>query len=119
MGVMKLPAGEIVISEQKTTQIQGGKSMWNFGYNEETMINLRDSVHGIVKGQNKSGGVYIDLNIENDIDNHNEIVPAFGYWTGRLPVGTKVMCTIRKPAKEDKDILVSVDSVDYEAEMAA
>ena len=93
--------------------------MWNFGYNEETMINLRDSVHGIVKGQNKSGGVYIDLNIENDIDNHNEIVPAFGYWTGRLPVGTKVLCTIRKPAREDKDILVSVDSVDYEDEMAA
>lgn len=26
MGVMKLLAGEIVISEQKTTQIQGGKT---------------------------------------------------------------------------------------------
>lgn len=62
--------------------------MWDFGYNEETMISLRDSVNGIVKGQNKSGGVYIDLNIENDIDNHNEIVPAFGYWTGIYSVDT-------------------------------
>ena len=81
-------------------------------------MNLRDSVPGIVKGQSKSG-LYIDLNIENDFEDCLEPVPAFGYWTGRLPVGTKVMCSIRKPAREDKDILVSVDSVVYEDEMAA
>ena len=116
--MMKLPVGEIVISEQKTTQLFGEKGMWDFGYNKEAMINLRDSVHDIVKGQSRSG-LYIDLKVENDIDDHDEIVPAFGYWTGRLPVGTKVMCTIIKPAREDKDILVSVDSVVYEDEMAA
>ena len=92
--------------------------MWDFGYNEEAMVNLRDSVPGIVKGQSKAG-LYIDLNIENDFDDCKEIVAAFGYWTGRLPAGTKVMCSIRKPAREDKDILVSVDSVVYEEEMAA
>lgn len=92
--------------------------MWNFGYNEETMINLRDSVLGIVKGQNRSG-LYIDLKVENDFDDCKKIVSAFSYWTGRLPVGTKVMCSIRKPAREDKAILVSVDSVVYEDEMAA
>lgn len=73
---------------------------------------------GIVKGQSKSG-LYIDLNIENDIDEHEEIIPAFGYWAGRLPIGTKGMCCIRKPAREDKDVLVSVDSVMYEDEIAA
>ena len=41
--------------------------MWDFGYNEEAMVNLRDSVPGIVKGQSRSG-LYIDLNIENDFD---------------------------------------------------
>ena len=87
---MKLSVGEIVISEQKTTQIQGGKVMWDFGYNEEAMVNLRDSVPGIVKGQSRSG-LYIDLNIENDFDDRKEFVPAFGYWTGRLPVGTKII----------------------------
>lgn len=92
--------------------------MWDYGYNEEAMINLRDSVPGIVKGQNKSG-LYIGLNIENDYCECERLVPAFGYWTGRLPIGTKVMCSIRKPAREDKDMLVSVDSVVYENEMAA
>ncbi len=92
--------------------------MWDFGYNEEAMVNLRDSVPGIVKGQSKAG-LYIELNIENDFDDCKEIVAAFGYWTGRLPAGTKVMCSIRKPAREGKDILVSVDSVVYEDEMAA
>ena len=57
--------------------------------------------------------------IENNFDDRKELVPAFGYWTGRLPVGTKIMCSIRKPAREGKDILVSVDSVVYEDEMAA
>ena len=92
--------------------------MWDFGYNEEAMVNLRDSVSGIVKGQSKAG-LYIDLNIENDFDDPKELVPAFGYWTGRLPVGTKVMCSIRKLAREGKDILVNVDSIVYENEMAA
>lgn len=92
--------------------------MWDYGYKEEAMVNLRDSVPGIVKRQSRSG-LYIDVNIENDIDNYEEIVPAFGYWVGRLSVGTKVMCSTRKPAREDKDILVSVDSVVYEDEMVA
>jgi hypothetical protein len=92
--------------------------MWDYGYNDEAVLNLRDFVPGIVKGQSTSG-LYIDLNIENDFEDCLEPVPAFGYWTGRLPIGTKVMCSIRKPASEDKDILVSVDSVVYEDEMAA
>ena len=92
--------------------------MWDYGYKDEAVLNLYDSVPSFVKGQSKSG-LYIDLNIENDFEDCLEPVPAFGYWTGRLPVGTKVMCSIRKPAREDKDILVSVDSVVYEDEMAA
>ena len=90
--------------------------MWNFGYNEETIWNLRDSVPGIVKRQSKSG-LYIDLNIENNFDDCKEIIPAFGYWTGKLPIGTKVLCSIKRPAKENKDMLVSVDSVIYESGM--
>lgn len=84
--------------------------MWDYGYNEEAMVNLRDSVPGIIKGQSRSG-LYIDLNIENDIEDHEEIVPAFGYWTGRLLIGTKVLCSIKRQARKDRDILVSVDSV--------
>ena len=92
--------------------------MWDYEYNNEAVLNLRDSVPGIVKGQIRSG-LYIDLNIENDLDDCKELVPAFGYWTGRLPIGTKVLCSIKRQAREDKDILVSVDSVVYEDEMAA
>ena len=90
--------------------------MWDYGYNEEATVNIRDSVPGIVKGQSKSD-VYIDLNIENDIKDHKEVISAFGYWIGRLPIGTKVHCSIKRPAKEDKDILVSVDSVFYQDDM--
>ena len=90
--------------------------MWDYVYNEEAMVNVRDSVPGIVKGQSRSG-LYIDLNIENDIDDHEELVPAFGYWTGRLPIGTKVLCSIKRQAREDKDILVTVDSVLYQDDM--
>ena len=90
--------------------------MGDYGYNEEATVNIRDSVPGIVKGQSKSG-VYIELNIENDIEDHKEVVSAFGYWIGRLPIGTKVLCSIKKQAKEDKDILVSVDSVFYQDDM--
>lgn len=92
--------------------------MYDYGYIEEIMVNLRDSVPGIVKGQSRSG-LYINLNIRNNFDNCKKIVPAFGYWTGRLPIGTKVLCSIRKQAREDKNILVSIDSVIYEDEMAA
>lgn len=90
--------------------------MWDYGYNGEALVNLRDSVSGIVKGQSRAG-LYIDLNIENDIDDHEEVVPAFGYWTGRLSIGTKVLCSIKRQAREGRDILVSVDSVLYQDDM--
>ena len=75
--------------------------MWDYGYNEEATVNIRDSVPGIVKGQNKSG-VYIDLNIANDIEDHKEVVSAFGYWIGRLPIGTKVLSVLRSRLKKIK-----------------
>ena len=84
--------------------------MWSYGFGEEAMVNFRDSISGIVRRQNKWGGVYIDLNIENDIGDPEEIIPAFGYWSGSLPAGTKVLCSIKRPEKENKDMLVSVDS---------
>ena len=52
--------------------------MWDFGCNEEAMVNLRDSLPGIVKGQSPSG-LYINLNMENGFDDCKELVPAFSY----------------------------------------
>lgn len=90
--------------------------MWDYGYNEETM-NLRDSLEGTVKGQNGSG-LYIELKIGKDMANeYKETIPVFGYWTGRVANGTKVFCSIKRWAKENKDILVNVDSVVYESDM--
>lgn len=90
--------------------------MWNYRFGEEAMVNFRDSISGVVRRQNK-WGVYIDLNSENDIGDHEEIILAFGYWSGSLPAGTKVLCSIKRPAKENKDMLVSVDSVFYQDDM--
>lgn len=114
------PWDTYIRSRNKNTKVREDKDMWDYGYNEEAMMNLRDSLVGIVKGQNRSG-LHIDLQIENDkTDEYKETVRAFGYWPGRVPKGTKVFCSIKRPAKDDKDILVNIDSVDYESnEMAA
>jgi uncharacterized protein involved in tolerance to divalent cations len=47
------------------------------------------------------------------------IIPAFGYWSGRVNKGTEVLCTIKSWAKENKRIAVRIDSVDYRSEIAA
>lgn len=82
--------------------------MWNYGYEEDAVMNLRDSLRGRVKGQN-AWGLYIDLYLEDE----EETVPVFGFWTGIVPVGTEVICSIKRWAKDHKDILVTVDSVVY------
>ena len=44
----------------------------------------------------------------------NHAVPAFGYWSAPVKKGTKVVCSIKKWAKGNKDIEVRIDSVDDE-----
>ena len=91
--------------------------MWNYECNETEAMNLRDSMEGVVREQNRFG-LYIDLKIDSDlIDETEHTIPAFGYWTGRVPKGTKVFCSIKRWAKENKNILVNVDSVVYESDM--
>ena len=50
-------------------------------------------------------------------DGTEHTIPAFGYWTGRVPEGTKVFCSIKRWAKENRKILVNVDSIAYESDM--
>lgn len=89
--------------------------MWNYGYEEDGIMSLRDSVKGIVKGQTSSG-LLINLKIqEEDFEDSSITVPAFGYWSGWVPVGTEVICSIRKWAKDHKRMEVRVDSVAYES----
>ena len=45
---------------------------------------------------------------------YGEFIPAFGYWSGKVPKGTKVICTVKRWARENKNILVSIDSVEYD-----
>lgn len=88
--------------------------MLDFGSNNEVM-HLRDSVRGIVVGQNRKGGLYIDMKIEDEESDAGVItVPAFGYWSAPVKKGTEVVCSIKKWAKGNKDIEVRIDSVDYE-----
>lgn len=90
--------------------------MFDYGYSEEAMINLRDSVKGIVRGQNRAG-LYIDLQIEEEMtDGHKDPVSVFGYWTGRVPRGTEVTCSVRRWARDGRNILVTVDSVEYDSD---
>lgn len=89
--------------------------MCDYRNHESEMMNLRDSLKGIVKEQNR-WGLFIDLEVEDDMEEKKEIIPAFGYWGIRLPKGTKVMCSVKKWAKEDRNILVTIDSVEYDGD---
>ena len=89
-------------------------------YDEKKIINLRDSVRGVVTGQNKGGGLYIDMKIEDEDANKGVVtIPAFGYWCGRVSRGTRVLCTIKSWAKENRRIAVRIDSIDYGCKMTA
>ena len=89
-------------------------------YDEKKIINLRDSVRGVVTGQNKGGCLYIDMKIEDEDANKGIVtIPAFGYWCGRVSRGTWVLCTIKSWAKENRRIAVRIDSIDYGCKMTA
>lgn len=93
--------------------------MYDYGFKEEIM-NIRDSVRGVITGQNRDGGLYIDMKIKDEESENGTItIPAFGYWSGRVNIGTEVVCSIKSWAKENKRIAVRIDSVDYDSEMAA
>lgn len=60
-----------------------------------------DGCYGIITERCRAGA-YLQL------DNGEE---AFAYRFGNLFPGTKVLCTVLKEAKEEKRMLVSIDSV--------
>lgn len=70
-------------------------------------LNLKDSLSGVVTFQTRSG-IYIDLQI---CEGSRKCIPAFAYWSGRIPIGSEVTCSVRRWPKDGKDLLVSIDSV--------
>lgn len=73
--------------------------MCDYGYREDAIMNIRDSVRGIVKRQDYSGNLHIELEIEDEENNKLVFIPAFGYWCGLVKPGTGVICSIKKWAK--------------------
>lgn len=71
-------------------------------------MEICDTMYGTVTGSN-CNGVYLIL--END-------EPAFAYF-GKLKVGTKVLCTVRKHASGSYNTLVCIDSNPGEELMCA
>lgn len=70
-------------------------------------LSLKDSLFGVVTFQT-GFGVYIDLQI---YEGSHKCIPAFAYWSGRIPIGSEVTCSVRHWPKGGKDLLVSIDSV--------
>lgn len=64
-----------------------------------------DACYGVVTGRNASG-CYLTLDNEES---------AFAYRFSNLNPGTKVICTVRRPADERRRMLVEIDSVCYAA----
>lgn len=88
--------------------------MYDYGYQKDAIMNLRDSVKGIVKRQDLSGNRHIELTVEDDENDTLINLPAFGYWCGSVKPGTEVICSIKKWAKQGRNISVNVDHVEYE-----
>ena len=96
-------------------KLREGKLMYDFGYQEDAIMNIKDSVRGIVKKQDFSGNLHIELEVEDEENDKLISVPAFGYWCGLVTPGTEVICSIKKWAKQGRDISVNVDHVEYES----
>ena len=77
--------------------------------------NGESQVQGIVKKQDFSGNLHIELEVEDEENDKLISVPAFGYWCGLVTPGTEVICSIKKWAKQGRDISVNVDPVEYES----
>ncbi len=78
-----------------------------YDYCDDSM-EIRDTMYGTVTGSN-GNGVYLIL--END-------EPAFAYF-GKLKIGTRVLCTVKKPASGSYSALVCIDSNPGEELMCA
>lgn len=64
-----------------------------------------DGCYGEVTGTCRSGAF---LTLDNG-------ETAFAYRFANLRTGTKVLCTVRRLAEEDRKMLVTIDSVEYAA----
>lgn len=88
--------------------------MFDYGYKEDAVMNLRDSMKGIVRAQSRFG-LYIDLQIEDEMTGEYQgNIRVFGYWTGSVPRGTQVTCSVKRWAREGRYILVNIDAVEYD-----
>ena len=86
--------------------------MYDYGFEEEIM-NIRDSVRGVITGQNKDGGLYIDMKIEDEESEDGVItVQAFGYWSGRVNREPKQSVQLRAGQKTIREFqFVSIPSI--------
>ena len=76
--------------------------MLDFGSNNEVM-HLRDTVRGIVVGQNRMGGLYIDMKIEDEESDAGVItVPAFGYWSAPVKKEQRLYVPLKNGQKATK-----------------
>ena len=73
--------------------------MFKFKYFDEATVNVNDTVSGVVTCS-CLGGIYIDL------DNGQKAFSRFA----SLPQGTRVLCTVKYLATDQKRMLVEIDS---------
>ena len=96
--------------------------MFKYDYDKNAALYIRDSLNGIVCYQDHPANLHLRLTLDEqesaECGSCNNAL-AFGYWTGKVSPGTRVTCTVRKFATETRDIQVRIDSVEYDAEIAA
>ena len=77
--------------------------MWNYECNETEIMNLRDSMEGVVRKQNSSG-LYMYLSSRRSM-------------LSKQISRQKLKNRRSRKARENRKILVNVDSIAYESDM--
>ena len=72
--------------------------MCSYEHEEATKMKIRDSVNGIVEHHNDNQGLLSIVPERNDksVDDHRFLIPAVEFYWGRLELGNRMSCMIRR-----------------------
>ena len=74
------------------------------------LIDICDTLRGIVRSQDQKGNVRIDLMVEDE-EGQEKTFPASGHWYTDLHPGTSLICTVRHQLFTRAEYLVNIDAV--------
>ena len=72
--------------------------MYSYEHEEATKMEIRDSANKIVENRTDAQGLLSIVPEKNDksVDDHRFLIPAVEFYWGRLELGNRISCMIRR-----------------------